>query len=181
VRVRERHASRDALRVPALPFLLLQKRAQNQRRGDLVDQLDVLLPGVARLIENLVRLLAGQSLVPQMDGQPGHFAQLGGERLSLGGLRAQLSGEVQGIPHHDSDHRETPRQARQAAQILARIAVALQGQDRLHGDAQLVADGNADALVAYVERQVAGMGSGFQFAVLVAISSVKTAAAQVSD
>jgi hypothetical protein len=38
----------------------------------------------------------------------------------------------------------------------------LQGKDRLRGQPQLVRDGDADALRANVEREIAGVGGGFQ-------------------
>jgi hypothetical protein len=133
----------------------------------------VILAGVPRFIEHLVRLVAGEALIPKVNGQTGQFAKLGRKNLGFGGLRAQLPGKVKRIAHHDSGHGEAPRQPRQRAEILARIAIPLQGENRLHRDAEFVADGNANAPIADVEGQIAGMGSGFQVAFL--------GVAQVSD
>ena len=68
--------------------LLVEKRLQNERGGDLVDHAAVLLAGVAGFIQNLVGFAGGQTLVPQVDGQAGQFAELGGKGLGFGGLRA---------------------------------------------------------------------------------------------
>jgi len=51
----------------------------------------VLLAGVACLIKDLMGLARGQPLIPQVNGQPGQFAQFGGKGLGLGGLRAYIA------------------------------------------------------------------------------------------
>jgi len=62
----------------------------------------MLLAGVAGFIENLVGLAGGQPLVPQMNGQTGQSAQFGGIGLNLGGLGADVAGEMHGVADHDA-------------------------------------------------------------------------------
>ena len=115
----------------------------------------MLLAGMAGFIENLVCFAGGQPLVPQVDGKPGQRAQFGGKGLGSGCLGAQVSGEMQGIAHHDARYAKAPAEPRQRAQVLAPVVPPLQHQHRLRRQTQLVRDGYADAAVADVETEIA--------------------------
>ena len=79
-----RRCGSSAVSDPCIPVLLVDKRLQNQRRRHLVHHFAVLLALVAGLVENLVGLMGGQALVPQVNGQAGQRAQFGGKCLRLG-------------------------------------------------------------------------------------------------
>jgi len=135
---------------------------QNQRRSHLVHYLAVLLPSVAGLVEDRVRLAGGQPLVPQVNGQAGQFAQFGGKGLCFGRTRAGLTGKMQRVAHHNSRHAESPAEPRQRAQIVPELAAPLEREHGLRREAQLVGDGNADAAAANIEAEIAGMRNSFQ-------------------
>ncbi len=50
------------------------------------------LTGVAGFIEDLVGLARGETLVPEVDGKAGEFAEFGGEPLHFLGARAHIPG-----------------------------------------------------------------------------------------
>jgi hypothetical protein len=66
------------------------------------------------------------------------------------------------IADDDAHASETAAKAGERAEVVARIALAGEGEDRLGGEAELVRDGDADALRADVEAEVARDGGGFQ-------------------
>jgi len=117
---------------------LVEKRLQNERGGHLVYHLPMLLARMAGFIQNLVGIPRGQALVPQVDGQPAQFAQLRGKCLRLGGLCAGLAGEMHRIADDDPRNAESPRQPRQAAQIVSAVAIPLQSHHRLSRYSQFV-------------------------------------------
>jgi len=128
---------------------------QDERGGYLVDYAAMLLAGVTCFVENLMSLMGGQPLVPQMDWQAGQSAQFGGKGLNLGGLGAYVAGKMHGIAYHDSRDAKAAAEARQRAQVIALIVFALQRQNRLRGQAQFVGDSYADAAVADIEAEIA--------------------------
>ena len=79
----------SGLRKPLRPSV--EKRLQNESCGDLIYNAAVLPAGVAGFIQDLVGLTGCQTFIPQVDGQAGQFAELGGEGLSFGGLGACLA------------------------------------------------------------------------------------------
>lgn len=117
---------------------------------------------MAGFVQDSMGRFRGQALVPEVNRQASQRAQFGGKGLRLGGLRAQLAGEMERIADHDSSHAKPPRQARQRAQILAPVAAALQRQHRLRGQPQFVGDGYADAAIADIEAKIARLDGGFQ-------------------
>ncbi len=120
------------------------------------------LAGVAGFIENLVSFAGSQPLVPQVNGQAGQRAQFGGKGLSFSGLGADAAGQIQRIAHHDARDAKAAAEAGKRAQVFALIALALQRQNRLRRQAQLVRDGYADAAVADVEGEIARMRGSLQ-------------------
>jgi hypothetical protein len=84
---------------------------QDQRGGYLVDYSAMLLAGVAGFVEDLVGFAGGQALVPEVDGQAGESAQLGGKGLSFNGLGAGFAGQVHGVAHYDADDGEAAAEA----------------------------------------------------------------------
>jgi len=135
---------------------------QNQRGGHLIDDAAMILAGVAGLIQNLMSLVCGQALIPQVDGQAGQFAKHGGEGLGFHGLRAEFAAEMDRVADDDGDYLETAAKASKGSQIVTGVALAFQGEDRLRGEAQRVRDRNPDAPVADVESEITGFGGGFQ-------------------
>jgi hypothetical protein len=114
----------------------------------------VVLPGVARLVEQLMRLMCRKPLIPKMDGQAAEFAKLGRERLNLLGLAARLTIELYGIANDDSCHRISPAQTRNRSQIFARVPSPFQGQNGLSGKPELIGNSDSNTLRSYVERQI---------------------------
>ena len=141
----------------AIPSLI-EERLQDQRSGDLVHNFFVLLASAAGFIEDLLRLVGRQALVPKMDGQAGQLAQLGGELLNLYSARADFSGEMNRVTHDDAGDDEAAGQSCDGTQVLAAVAPDLERHHRLCGEAQFVGDGNADALCADIEGEIARRG-----------------------
>jgi hypothetical protein len=135
---------------------------ENQGGGHLIHDFAVLLARVAGLVEDAVGLVGGEALVPEADRKAGEFRQIVSEGLRFGSAGALGAGEVERMADHDSGYAEPPRQARQGAQVIARIAFPLQGEDRLGGEAQFVGNGDADAPGADVEAEVARWLGGLQ-------------------
>jgi hypothetical protein len=135
---------------------------ENERGGYLVYDAAVLLAGAAGFIENLVGFAAGQALVPQVDGQASQLSQLSGKGLGFGGLGAQFAGQMHGIAHYDAGDLIAAGQAGEGTQIVALVAAPLEGEHRLSREPEFVADSHADAAIADVEREIAGMGGGLQ-------------------
>jgi len=71
--------------------VLIEKRLQDESCGHLVDNFAMILPLVARLVKNLVSFFRCQPLVPQVDRQSGHLAELSGKGVSFLRLSADLS------------------------------------------------------------------------------------------
>ena len=134
--------------------LLIQEGLQNQDSRHLIDDLPVVLPFSARLVQNPVRLVAGQPLVPQVDRQPGQLSQFRCKCLCLYGLRAQFTGDVQWIANYDSNHSVPARQPSERAQIFSPAPSPLQSHHRLRCKPQLIRHRHADATVAYVQPQI---------------------------
>jgi hypothetical protein len=66
------------------------------------------------------------------------------------------------VANHDAHYAKATAEARQRAEIVAAIVPPLQRQHRLRRQAQLVRDRYADAAVADIEAEIAGMKGGFQ-------------------
>jgi len=146
-------------RLLLLPILsVVEKRLQNQGCGNLVDDAPMLLAFVAGLVENLVGLVGGEPLVPKVDWQTGERTEFGREGLRLLRLGAGRTIELERVADDNRRHSVFARQPRHRTEIVARAALALEGQDWLCGQAKLVRDGNADAPVADVESEVARWG-----------------------
>jgi hypothetical protein len=131
----------------------------------------MLLPRPPGLVQNLMRFVRGQPLVPQVNGQSRERSKLGSKCLRLGSLRTGLSRQMHWIANHDPHHAKPPGQSRQRPQVLPgnarRRPSPLQRQHRLGGKPQLVRHSNPDAAIADVESEIAGNRSqlvtpGFQ-------------------
>lgn len=136
---------------------LFQKRLQDQRGGHLVHHFAMFLTGMAGLVENLMRLARGQPLIPQMDGQTGQLAQRGGKGLRFNGLRADVAREMHGIADHNARDAKATAEPRQRAQVLALIVLSGQRQNRLRREPKLVRHGHADAAIADIKTEIAGL------------------------
>lgn len=98
----------------------------------------MILAGVAGFVKNLVGFARGEPLIPQVNGQAGQLAEFGGKGLGPGGLRACVAGEMDGIADDDTHDIEPAAEARQRAQIVPAVVMALQGQHGLRGQAEFV-------------------------------------------
>lgn len=114
------------------------------------------LPLVPSFVEDLVGLVAGQALVPKVDGQAGQLTQLFGELSILLCLRACFSGEMFGVAHNNARYSEPAAEPRQRAQIFTPAAAPFEREHRLRRQAQFVRDGHADSSIADIEAEIAG-------------------------
>ena len=131
----------------------------------------MLLPRMAGLVENLMGLMRRQPLVPHVNRQPGQRAKFRCKGLRFFRLPALLAGQANRLAHNDAGNSKSPAQTGQRPQVFSRIAPPLQRQHWLRRKPQLIGDGNADASVANVQRQVARglafrLGNGFQSSLL---------------
>lgn|GEM_PF-4362859 len=125
----------------------------------------MVLAGVACFVEDLMGFVRGKALIPEVNGQAGQLAKLGGEGLSFDGLGAEFAGEMHGVADNNGHDSKAPGKTGDGAQILAWVAVALERENRLGGEAEFVRDSNANAAIANIEGEVAGrQGRGQIFA-----------------
>ncbi len=122
--------------------MLVQKRLQNQRRGDLIHHLLVRLAGVAGLVEQGMSLLRGKPLIPQVDRQAGERLKFGGEGFDLLRPWTHASGHVERQSDYDAGDSvaaaEPGNGAKRLAWAGARVAMQVEGQNRLGGESKLV-------------------------------------------
>src|ERR1700722_593950 len=85
------------------------------------------------------------------------LAQRCGKGLRLFRLRARCSVGVQRVADEDDFYLVLSDEASDGFEICARGS-AMQRKKRLRGDPERIGDGDADAAVANVERECAGMG-----------------------
>jgi hypothetical protein len=150
---------------------LVEEGLKDEGCGDLIDEAAVVLAGVAGFVEDLVGFAGGEALVPEVDGEAGELAEFGGKGLIEGGLLAFVAGEVDGIADDDGGDGEAAGEAGERAEVFtgdaAAGALALEGEDGLGGEAELVGDCDADAAVADVEGEKAGWRGGLQGLLLI--------------
>jgi hypothetical protein len=140
--------------------------------GDLVDDVFAIEAGgmaggsgsVAGEIEEGVGVVGGEALVEEMDGEvgvglAGCFRQGLGEGLGFGGLGAEAAVGVEGVADEEDFDVVLADEAGDGLEVGAESG-AVEGEEGLGGEAEGVGDGEADAAVAYVERESAGMGHG---------------------
>jgi hypothetical protein len=101
-----------------------------------------------------------------VDGEVGELGEVVGPFFGLAGAGALVAGEMEGVADDDGGDRVASGEAGDGAEVVAAVAVGREGKDGLGGEAELVGDGYADALRAYVEGEIAGWGQtlapGFQ-------------------
>ena len=120
----------------------------------------MLLAGVSGFVEDLVGFAGGEAFVPEVDGQAGELAELGGEGLGFGGAGAWFAGKMEGVADNDARDRVAAGEAGDGAEVFAGVAAAEEGEDGLGGEAKLVRDGDADAAGADVEGEKTGRRGG---------------------
>ena len=67
------------------PSLFVEEGLEDEDGGYLVDDALVILASVSSFVEELMSFPGGETLVPQVNGQAGEVAQLGGKLLRLRG------------------------------------------------------------------------------------------------
>jgi len=126
----------------------------------------VLLSRVAGFIKDPVGLVAGQALIPKVNGQAGQLAQIGRKGLITSSLWAEFTGQMHWITHHNAHHPKAAAEPRQRAQIHTAATAPFQSKHGLRRQAQLIGHSYANATVADVQTEIAGLvqlpAPGFQ-------------------
>ena len=136
----------------------VEEALQNQHGSHLIDDLAMAGGGAAGGVEMAMGLGGGEALVPEVDGEGEGSAERFGEGVGFGGLGADVAGHVERIAEDDGGAAEFAEQAAEGFEVLLRV-FADQGEDGLRGEAELVGDRDADAAVAEIEAQEAGLHS----------------------
>ena len=129
-----------------------QKAFEDQNRRDLIDHGAVLLTWFAKSVQMAVRFAAGQSLVGEVDGQTKRSAKLLGKGLGLKRLRADFAGHVKRVADDDFRNGMFAKHAADGLNICVQRA-ALQREQRLHGEAEWIRDGEPNAFAADIQRE----------------------------
>lgn len=153
-------------RRPVLAGAVIEEGLEDKSRGNLIDDSAMVLAGVAGGIEDLVCRAGGETLIPQVNGECGKGAEFGCKSLGLCGARALIAGKMKGISYHDPRDPEAAGEAGDGAEVFARVAMAVEGEDRLRGEAEFVRHGDADASGAQVKGEVADWRFGGQGSLL---------------
>lgn len=117
----------------------------------------MLLSRMPGLVEKLVRLLGGEPLVAKVDRQAGDCTKFVGEDPRFCGLRAFASVEMKRMADDDPGNVVAPRQPGQRAEVFPPIVAPVESENRLRRKPQLIGDGYADAAIADVESEIAGL------------------------
>jgi hypothetical protein len=145
-----------------------EKAFEEQGGGDLIDDFFAVeaggaaggAGGVAGGIEEGVGVMSGEALVEQMVGEGGvRFVQGKSEGLGFGGLGAGCAVGVEGVADEEGFDLVLADEAGDGFEVGAERG-AVEGEEGLGGETEGVGDGEADAAVADVERENAGMGHG---------------------
>lgn len=133
----------------------VEETLQNQDGSDLIDDLPVAGKGAAGGVKMAVGLGGSQPLVPKVDGEGERLPERCGKVLGSGGLRAHVAGHIKGMAEDDGRALVFAQEAAEGLEVLFRI-LALEGEDGLGGQAELVGDSDPDAAAAVVEAEEAG-------------------------
>jgi hypothetical protein len=107
-----------------------------------------------------VGVVSGEALIEEMVGKRGvGFAKSVGEGLGFGGLRAGCAVGVQRIADEQNFHFVLPDEAGYGFEVGTQSR-AVEGEEWLRGETKGIGDGKADAAVADVKREGAGMRHG---------------------
>ena len=138
---------------------------------------EVAAPAV--LVEEGVGLGRGEALVEEVKAEVREvIAELGGEGLGLSGLRARLTGEMKRKADDHVGDEVFPDDSGDRLQVKVQ-GFAMQGEERLGGDAERIGEGEADAAVADVEREDAfvwGSGRVHRMSVRISVRRLDSAA-----
>jgi hypothetical protein len=137
-----------------------EEALEEEGGGDLVDEvLAVEAVRAARpRAEELVGVVGGEALIEEMVGEGGvGGAELVGEGEGLEGLRAGRAVGVERVADEQGFDLVLADEAGDGFEVGAEVG-AVQSEEGLRGEAEIVGDGEADALVADVEREDAGLG-----------------------
>ncbi len=130
---------------------------EDEDGGDLVDDAFAPQGGVSAGVEMAVGFGGGEALVPELDGEVEFGAEVFGEGLGLGRLRALVAGHMERIPDHDEGDGVLAQDAGDGFEVRASTG-AMEREERLRGVAQGVGEGEADAAVAHIEGEDALRG-----------------------
>ena len=103
-------------------------------------------------VHRLCCLPAGEPLVGEFDGEAQIFLNARGKRGRFVRHFAGFAGDVQRMAHDDTRDAVCRANAAESCEIAAAI-LALENLQRAGGEAELVGNGEADALAAVVERE----------------------------
>ena len=115
---------------------------------------------MAGLVEQMVRVAGGEALVDEVVLERGvSLAKGGGEGLRFERLRAYCAVIMQWVADQQDLHFVLAKEARNGFEIGTERG-AVECEERARGKAELIGDGQADALVADVECESAKMSHG---------------------
>ncbi len=123
---------------------------QDEDGGDLVDDALAADRRVAGIVEVAMRLGGGEALVPKMHGDTELRPEVIGEGLGLGSLRTLVAGHVERVADDGLGDVVLAEDAGDGLEVRA-AAGAMEGEERLRGEAERVGERDADAAVANVE------------------------------
>ena len=138
---------------------LCQKAFQDEDCRHLIDDGAMLLAGFAEGVQMEVCLAGRKPLVREVDGQAKRGAEFFGEGLSSERLRADFARHVKWIANDNLRDGMLAEDAANGFQIGMQRA-AMKCEERLHGKAKGVRDGQPNALAADVQREQAGQQRG---------------------
>ncbi len=123
---------------------------KDEHGGDLIDDSIAADGGVADVVEMAMGLGGGEALVPEVHDEGELCAELFGEGLRLGGLRALVAGHVERVADDGFQHMVFAEDAGDGLHVRAAMG-AVEREEGLRGEAERVGEGDADPAVADVE------------------------------
>ncbi len=132
-----------------------EKALENENGGDLIDDGTMLLAGFAHGVEVTMGFAGAQTFVREVDGKVEGGADLFGESLGFEGLGADLAGHMEGIADDDLGDGVFAEDTADGFEVGARSG-AIEGEERLDGEAEGIRDGEADAFAADIKGEEAG-------------------------
>jgi hypothetical protein len=110
------------------------------------------------MTEESVSVMGGEAFVEEMEREVGvGFSEGFGEGDSFDGLRAIGAVGVEGVADYDDFDAVLTDKSGDGFKVGALVG-AVQGEERLRGEAEGIGDCETDALVTYVERECARVG-----------------------
>jgi hypothetical protein len=123
---------------------------QNEDGCNLIDDALATDGCVASVVEMAMGLGGGEPLVPEVDCDSELSANLFCKSLGLSGLRALISRHIKRVANYRLGDGVLAEDAGDGLHVGSAVG-AVQGEERLRGEAEGIGESDADAAVAYVE------------------------------